>query len=49
MIRANVGRDQEYQREWHNHVEKMPPEHLSRQAYYYHPTGKGDIGRRRIR
>jgi hypothetical protein len=40
---------QEYQNKWHNHVERMPPERLPWQTYYYHPTGRRDIGRPRRR
>jgi hypothetical protein len=42
---------QEYQKKWHNHVERMPPERLPWQTYSYHPTGRRDIGcpRRRWR
>lgn len=27
---------QDYQRKLNNHVERMPPEHLSWHAYFYH-------------
>jgi hypothetical protein len=40
---------QEYQNKWHNHVERMPPEHLPWQTYSYHPIGRHDIGRPRRR
>jgi hypothetical protein len=40
---------QEYQKKWHNHVERMPPECLPWQTYSYHPTGRWDIGHPRSR
>jgi hypothetical protein len=40
---------QEYQKKWHNHVERMPPERLLWQTYSYHPIGRRDIGRPRRR
>lgn len=39
----------EYQRNRHSHVEQMLPEYLPWQAYFYHPTGRQDIGCPRIR
>jgi hypothetical protein len=38
---------QEYQKKWHNHIERMPPERLLWQTYFYHPIGRRDIGRPR--
>jgi hypothetical protein len=40
---------QEYQKKWHNHVERMPLERLPWQTYSYHPIGRRDIGRPRRR
>jgi hypothetical protein len=40
---------QEYQKKWHNHVERIPPERLPWQTYSYHPIGRRDIGRPRKR
>jgi hypothetical protein len=40
---------QEYQRKWHNHVERMPPERLPWQTHSYHPVGRRNIGRPRRR
>jgi hypothetical protein len=40
---------QEYQKKWHNHVERMPPECLPWQTYSNHPIGRRDIGRPRRR
>jgi hypothetical protein len=34
-------------KEWHDHVERMPPEHLPWQAYFCDPNGRRDIGRPR--
>jgi hypothetical protein len=40
---------QEYQKKWHYHVERMPPERLPWQTYSYHPIGRRNIGRPRRR
>jgi hypothetical protein len=40
---------QEYQKKWHNHVERIPPERLPWQTYSYHSIGRRDIGRPRRR
>lgn len=39
----------EYQKNWQQHVERMPLDRLPRQAYFYQPTGKRDLGRPRKR
>jgi hypothetical protein len=44
-----VEETQKYQKKWHSHVERMPPECLTWQTYSYHPTGRRDIGRPRRR
>jgi hypothetical protein len=38
-----------YQRKWNNHVERMPPERLQWEAYFYCPIGRRDIGHQRRR
>jgi hypothetical protein len=46
----NVVEDiKQYQRKWLEHVERMSPERLPWQAYFYTPTGRRDLGRPRTR
>jgi hypothetical protein len=33
-----------YHMKWRNCVERMPSEHLPREAYFHHPVGRWDIG-----
>jgi hypothetical protein len=40
---------QEYQKKWHNDVERMPSEHILWQTYSYHPTGRWGTGHPRRR
>jgi hypothetical protein len=47
---GNVFEDiKQYQRKWLEHVERMSPERLPRQAYLYTPTGRRNLGRPRTR
>ena len=39
----------DYQKNWQCHVERMAPDRLPRQAYFYQPFGKRDLGRPRKR
>jgi hypothetical protein len=46
----NVVEDiKQYQRKWLEHVERMSPEHLPWQAYFYTPTRRRDLGRPRTK
>lgn len=40
---------QKYQNTWYNHIKRMSPGRLPRQAYFYKPTGRRDVGRPRKR
>jgi hypothetical protein len=47
---GNVVEDvKQYQRKWLEHVERIFPEHLPWQVYFYTPTGRRDLGRPRTR
>jgi hypothetical protein len=46
---GNVVEDIKHQRKWLEDVERVSPERLSWQAYFYIPTGRRDIGRPKTR
>ena len=39
----------EYQKNWHEHVSRMPSDRLPKQAFLYIPRGRRDVGRPRTR
>jgi hypothetical protein len=47
---GNVVEDiKQYQIKWLEHTERVSPERLQWQAYFYTPTGRRDLGRPRTR
>jgi hypothetical protein len=40
---------EQYQKKWKEHVLRMSPPRYPRQAFFYRPTGRRDLGRLRMR
>jgi hypothetical protein len=40
---------EQYQKKWKERVLRMPPPRYPRQALFYRPTGRRDLGRLRMR